>query len=76
MGLNFNNVFGKANVDISCPKCNRKFSITLNQIGTTVVCPSCRKSIFLQESTDSSKNISNIDKSLRKLDKTFKNFGK
>lgn len=76
MGLNFNDVFGKADVDINCPECNRKFSIKLNQIGTTVVCPSCRKSIFLQDSNNSKRNISNVDKSLKKLDKTLKNFGK
>lgn len=76
MGLNFNDVFGKANVDISCPKCNRKFSIKLNQVGKTVTCPSCRASIELRESNDSKRSIRNIDKSLKDLDKTLKNFGK
>lgn len=76
MALNFNDVFGKANVNISCPKCNRKFSIKLNQIGQTVTCPSCRASIELRDSDDSKRNIRNIDSSLKSLDKTLKNLGK
>lgn len=76
MGLNFKDTFGKADVSINCPKCNYKFSIKLNQIGTTVSCPGCRRSIQLNSSSQTNNSVKNIDKSFKDLEKTLKNFGK
>lgn len=75
-GLNFKNIVGNASIDVKCPKCNGKITITLNKVGSNVICPRCRSTIQLEKGSGFDKSSKSIDKSLKSLDKTLKNFGK
>lgn len=75
--VSFDSLFGNTKIDMKCPKCTYKLKITLNDIGSTITCPNCSNSIYLQDdnkSVHTSKR--NIDKSLKELEKTFKKFGR
>lgn len=74
--LNFKNIVGNAPVDVKCPICTSKITITLNKVGTTIICPSCKSTIKLEKGNGFNNSSNSIDKSLRKLDKTLKKFGK
>jgi len=76
MSLNFNDVFGDAPLDMDCPKCKKKISITLNQVGSKITCPSCKSIIELQKDNDFENSKRSADNALKDLDKAFKNFGK
>lgn len=74
--LNFNNMFGNTSIDFECPKCNNTIAITLNQAGSTVVCPACNVSIKLEKDDSFDDSISDVNYSLNELSNTLKNFGK
>ncbi|WP_338630445.1 hypothetical protein [Clostridium baratii] len=76
MSLNFDSVFGNECVSIKCPKCKADIKITLNQVGSTICCPSCNSSIELKASDSFNSSKASIDNSLKDLNKTIKNFGK
>lgn len=76
MALNFNSTFGNKEISANCPLYKKLIKIRLNQVGTTIHCPFCRKSIDLKAGNNFDSNKRSIDKSLRDLDKTLKNLGK
>ncbi len=75
-GLNFNSTFGNKEISANCPLCKNPIKIKLNQVGTTISCPFCRKSIALEAGNNFNSNKKSIDKSFKDLNKTLKNFGK
>lgn len=74
--LNFNNIIKNSPIEVKCPKCNHKITVTFNKIGTSVICPACKSNIELRKSNDFDRSVNSIDKSLKSLNKTLKNFGK
>ncbi len=69
---------GKEKVPVSCPSCKRKHSATLNDVsrGKVIKC-SCGTNIQLSDQSGSVKRgVSDINKAFKKLDETFKKFGK
>ena len=36
-------------IEITCPNCDKDFSIDLNQIGNTVQCPFCKTNVELKD---------------------------
>jgi hypothetical protein len=69
---------GKQKIDIECPECNRKVSVTLDQVAEEqiVTCPIGHK-IQLQDKDNSAREgIKDINKSFKDLERTIKNFGK
>lgn len=79
-------LFGDDKIDIDCPQCQHRFKVKFKDVmkdGVVVNCPSCRTDIELQHDDttkktlhDAGRSAQNFDKSLEKLDKTFKKFGK
>lgn len=76
MSLNFNSIFGNKEISTNCPMCKSPMKIKLNQVGTTIHCPFCKKSIDLKAGNNFNSNKKSIDKSLNQLNRTLKNFGK
>lgn len=76
MSFDFEKILKNKNVDFNCPKCNGKLSISLSQIGSFVVCRHCKSKIELQKGKNFDSAKSKIDKSVKDLENTFKNFGK
>lgn len=65
-------------VDVPCPKCKSKNSLTLNQIQQqqTIICSGCKTKITLVDKSSSTKKaIQNVNKSFRELSDTIKKFG-
>jgi len=62
-------------IEISCPKCERKFQVSLRQVQqeTTVTCPGCRKQIKLKSTGD---DLSKIDKAQKDLEKTIEDLNR
>lgn len=71
----FNDLFGDAEIDIECPNCKKSFTIMINQIGSTVVCPSCQSSVELKKDSSFNDSVENITDALDEFNETFKNFG-
>lgn len=44
----FINELENLSFDIKCPECNHSFSISTDDIGETVICPSCGISISIE----------------------------
>lgn len=68
----------KEKITIGCPTCNRKHQVTLQQVanGATVKC-SCNTNIKLQDKGGSTRRgIGNVNSAFKKLESTFKKFGK
>ncbi|MFD1553417.1 hypothetical protein [Putridiphycobacter roseus] len=66
--------FSKEKIEINCPSCNSVLAVTFGQISKedSVSCKSCKNKIKLIDKNNVGKKI---DKSLRDLEKTLKNFG-
>jgi len=41
------NIKGNAKFKANCPKCNKEFSFTLNDLDTVFTCPNCNEQIKL-----------------------------
>lgn len=76
MGLDFSSLFGDAELNHKCPKCDSDITFKLSDVGSTIVCPRCNLKIQLDASDDYDKSVESVDKSLSDLEDTFKNFGK
>lgn len=76
MSLSFDSTFGNKQVSVNCPICKSQMKITLNQVGSTIFCPYCKKSIDLQAGNNFNSSKKSIDKSFKDLNKTLKSFGK
>lgn len=74
--LDFNSLFGDAEIDFECPNCENNIVISINQIGTSVICSNCNVQIDLEKDSNFDNSISETDSALQELDETFKNFGK
>lgn len=57
-----------AKIDIDCPNCKHKFAFTVGQLqtGEPITCPNCKLKV----------DTSEAQKSLSKLEKDLKDFGK
>lgn len=68
----------KQTVKIDCPKCKRSITVTIKQItDEALVKCICGQGIQLKDSKGTNKKaISDINKSLKDLENTFKKFGK
>lgn len=74
--LNFDSLVGNQVLDLDCPKCNAKVPYTINDVGNTIVCPGCSVEITLQATDSLSESKQSVDKALKDLQNTLKNFGK
>lgn len=69
-------LFDDIEFEFNCPNCDRKIKFKAKDVGKTKVCPSCSKSIFLEDDGSFSKGVKEVDKSFKDLEKTLKNLGK
>ncbi len=37
------------NIDIECPNCNKELSISINSVGSSIICPHCQQTIELKD---------------------------
>jgi len=72
-------MFGDADFEMDCPGCDHHFKIKFKQLskhGNKAKCPRCREEITITHDSKTKREISDANKSLKELDKAFKNFGK
>lgn len=74
--LDFNSLFGDSEIEINCPECNAKISITLNDVGKTIVCPKCSTEITLNKDNSFDESVKSVDESLKDFERTLEDFGK
>ena len=67
----FDEVLGDEEIDVECPACDKQFSITLGQIGETVVCPHCNAEIEL---IDKEGGLADVEHALDELESTLDSF--
>lgn len=76
MPITFNSTFGKKEISINCPLCKSLLKIRLNQVGNTITCPFCRKTIELQAGNNFESNKKQVNKAFKNFEKELKNIGK
>ncbi len=74
--LNFESLYGNAELDMECPKCKGKVPYTLNDAGKTIICPHCKAEITLEKDSSFDSTKDSINKSLDDFKKTLDDFGK
>lgn len=74
--LNFDSLFGDAEIDFECPECGHKLTISLNDIGSSIKCPGCSVAINLEKDDSFDDERDSINNSLEELEDTLNNFGK
>lgn len=84
--MDLESLFGDEKLDIDCPQCQSKFSVRFKEVltdGNIVQCSHCKVDIHLNHDettqktlTDSDKALKEFNKTMNKLEKTFKKFGK
>jgi len=74
--LNFDSLYGDAEIDIDCPSCEKSLTISLSQIGSSVTCPNCSVKIDLQKDENFDSSVEDTNKALSDLEKTLDSFGK
>ncbi|WP_123053113.1 hypothetical protein [Clostridium sp. JN-1] len=74
--LNFDSLYGNAQLDMECPKCKSKIPYTLNDAGKTITCPHCKTGITLKKDSNFDSTKESVNKSLDDLKKMFDDFGK
>lgn len=73
--LNFNSLFGDADIEIDCPECNEVFTIKLSQVGSTVECPHCSVNINLEKDASFDDEVATANNALSEFDEALRNFG-
>lgn len=86
MEIDLETLFGDEDLDIDCPQCQSSFKVKFREVmtdGNTVQCPHCQVDIQLNHDETTKKTLSDVDKALgefnrtlNKLGKTFKKFGR
>lgn len=71
--LNFQSLFGDAELDLDCPNCSHNIPFTMDQVGTIIKCPNCSVEIDLQKSDEYDEVTDSINESLEELDDIFEN---
>ena len=68
----------KQKIEIDCPNCKSKISITINQVANQeIVRCNCGQKIQLEDNNSSSKkSINDVNKAFSSLEKTINNIGK
>lgn len=71
----YKNIFSAANLDIECPSCNHKFTITDTlEDGSKVQCPACKVDIELQHEESDKKTLDDIDRALADFERELKQY--
>ena len=63
-------LFDDISFEINCPECDTEITVSMKQMGTSVVCPKCKVSIDLQDD-GIGEGLNNVEKSLNDLSKGF-----
>lgn len=63
-------LFDDVTFEINCPECDAEITISVEQIGTSIVCPKCNVSINLQDDG----MIEELSDAEKALDDLFKDF--
>jgi len=65
-------------IEHDCPSCGKKIKFTLKQLGTgaTIKCRYCRDDIKLAPDNKSKREYRDMQKAVKNLENTLKNFGK
>ena len=86
MKINLETLFGDEALDVECPQCHSHFKIKFREVmkdGNVVQCPQCQVNIQLNHDETTKKTLTDTDKAIKefnrtmdKLEKTLKKFGK
>ncbi len=63
-------LFDDVSFEINCPECDTEITVSVKQIGSSIVCPRCKVSINLKDN-GLKEELNQAEKSLEDL---FKNF--
>ncbi len=84
--MSLESMFGDEKIDIDCPACSHNFSAKFKEVmgdKHIIKCPGCGQDIEINHDdttkktlTDSNKALGELDESLKKLERTFKKFGR
>lgn len=70
------NLINDFEFDVDCPNCGKEIIFKSKDIGKSITCKSCSKSVLLEDDSSFSKGVKEVYKSFKDLEKAFKNLGK